>query len=311
MPRGALVVTVPCDSPFLPARPRRAPARARSRRDDAQLAVAKTGDAGRIPVFCLMRRDVHASLRDFLACGPAQDRPLVRARSRVVEVAFDDEAGRLPQHQHPRGARGPRAARREAPCAAHCGTPRPPLPRFAVAWFPGLRGHRARSRRSGASHDPDSRRSSRRTSRSSFRSRRALTAAADRAPTCASVAARWPPIPGHAFAGRAPARQRVRVPHGRARRRLRSRALHDRALHALPRSRTCAATCRTSPTSPLARHAEPRPPSSAALDEARRGCCRREARDVMRERHAARRRGQDGRIDFASKTIPWTPPEPP
>jgi len=86
--RGELVATVPCDSPFLPAD---LVARLRSvlEAEDAQLAVAKTGDQAH-PVFCLMRRGVHASLRDFLARG---QRKIDRWYSQlaVVEVAFDDE----------------------------------------------------------------------------------------------------------------------------------------------------------------------------------------------------------------------------
>ena len=85
---GALVATVPCDSPFLPAdlvaRLRRALDAAH-----AELAVAKTG-AQAHPVFSLMRRTVHGSLRDFLAGG---QRKIDRwyAGLKVVEVAFDDE----------------------------------------------------------------------------------------------------------------------------------------------------------------------------------------------------------------------------
>ncbi len=84
----ALVATVPCDSPFLPAdlvsRLRAALEEAR-----ADLAVAKTGEQAH-PVFCLMRRDVHASLEAFLASG---QRKIDRwyAALEVVEVAFDDE----------------------------------------------------------------------------------------------------------------------------------------------------------------------------------------------------------------------------
>lgn len=84
-----LVVTVPCDSPFLPAD---LVARLREALDahGAQLAVARTGEQPH-PVFSLMRRGVHASLRDFLASG---QRKIDRwyAALRVVEVAFDDEA---------------------------------------------------------------------------------------------------------------------------------------------------------------------------------------------------------------------------
>jgi molybdenum cofactor guanylyltransferase len=86
---GALVVTAPCDSPFLP-RDLVARLRAGLEREDAELAVAKTGDQAH-PVFCLMRRDVHASLAAFLASG---QRKIDRwyATHRFVEVPFDDEA---------------------------------------------------------------------------------------------------------------------------------------------------------------------------------------------------------------------------
>ena len=86
--RGDLVVTAPCDSPFLPMD---LVERLRSALDagQADLAVAKTGDQAH-PVFSLMRRPVHASLRDFLAGG---ERKIDRwyAGLAVVEVAFDDQ----------------------------------------------------------------------------------------------------------------------------------------------------------------------------------------------------------------------------
>jgi len=84
-----LVVTVPCDSPFLPA-DLVARLRAALETAGAELAVAKTGEQAH-PVFCLMRRSVHASLRDFLKRG---ERKIDRWYStlKVVEVAFDDEA---------------------------------------------------------------------------------------------------------------------------------------------------------------------------------------------------------------------------
>jgi molybdopterin-guanine dinucleotide biosynthesis protein A len=82
-------VTVPCDSPFLPLD---LVARLRSALEaaGAQLAVAKTGDQAH-PVFSLMRREVHASLREFLSSG---QRKIDRWYSalKVVEVGFDDEA---------------------------------------------------------------------------------------------------------------------------------------------------------------------------------------------------------------------------
>ena len=86
---GALVVTAPCDSPFLPldlvSRLRKA-----LLDNDAQLAVAKTGDQAH-PVFSLMRRDVHGSLREFLAAGQRKIDKWYAALA-VVEVPFDDEA---------------------------------------------------------------------------------------------------------------------------------------------------------------------------------------------------------------------------
>jgi molybdenum cofactor guanylyltransferase len=86
---GDLVVTVPCDSPFLPAdlvaRLREALERAQ-----ADLAVAKTGEQAH-PVFSLMRREVHASLTRFLASGQRKIDKWYAAL-KVVEVSFDDEA---------------------------------------------------------------------------------------------------------------------------------------------------------------------------------------------------------------------------
>ena len=87
--RGTLVVTTPCDSPFLP-RDLVARLRAALEREGAELAVAKTGDQAH-PVFCLMRRELHASLSAFLGSG---QRKIDRwyATHRFVEVGFDDEA---------------------------------------------------------------------------------------------------------------------------------------------------------------------------------------------------------------------------
>jgi molybdopterin-guanine dinucleotide biosynthesis protein A len=84
-----LVVTVPCDSPLLPAdlvkRLQRGLIDAA-----AQLAVARTGSQPH-PVFCLVRSDVHAHLRSFLAEGGRKIDHWY-ATLKVVEVAFDDEA---------------------------------------------------------------------------------------------------------------------------------------------------------------------------------------------------------------------------
>ncbi|APV50595.1 molybdenum cofactor guanylyltransferase MobA [Betaproteobacteria bacterium GR16-43] len=86
---GALVVTVPCDSPFLPSDLVR---RLREGLEGAgaDIAIAKTGTQVH-PVFCLMRRSLHASLAAFLASG---QRKIDRwtASHAFVEVAFDDEA---------------------------------------------------------------------------------------------------------------------------------------------------------------------------------------------------------------------------
>lgn len=87
--RGQLVATVPCDSPFLPA-DLVSRLRAALEGAGAQLAVARTGDQPH-PVFCLMRREVHASLAAFLASGQRKIDKWYASLS-VVEVAFDDEA---------------------------------------------------------------------------------------------------------------------------------------------------------------------------------------------------------------------------
>ncbi|KAF4516581.1 hypothetical protein B566_EDAN003328 [Ephemera danica] len=85
-----LVVTAPCDSPFLP---RELVSRLFSAlvATAADLAVARTFDQPH-PVFCLCRREVLPHLTEFLAGG---GRKIDRwyATLKVVEVAFDDEAG--------------------------------------------------------------------------------------------------------------------------------------------------------------------------------------------------------------------------
>jgi len=87
--RGALVATAPCDSPFLPA-DLVSRLRAALEANGADLAVAKAGEQAH-PVFCLMRRGVHASLRDFLSSGQRKIDKWYAAL-RVAEVAFDDQA---------------------------------------------------------------------------------------------------------------------------------------------------------------------------------------------------------------------------
>jgi molybdopterin-guanine dinucleotide biosynthesis protein A len=82
-----LVVTVPCDSPFLPED---LVARLQKFLGGYQLAVAKTG-AQPHPVFALMKREVRKSLEAFLASGGRKIDAWYAALP-VVEVRFDDEA---------------------------------------------------------------------------------------------------------------------------------------------------------------------------------------------------------------------------
>jgi molybdopterin-guanine dinucleotide biosynthesis protein A len=84
-----LVVTVPCDSPFLPTD---LVARLRAGLDasNADLAVAKTG-AQAHPVFALARRSLLANLEAFLAAG-GRKIDAWYAPLDMVEVAFDDQA---------------------------------------------------------------------------------------------------------------------------------------------------------------------------------------------------------------------------
>jgi len=82
-----LVVTVPCDSPFLPEDlVQRLLASLKSN----DLAVARTGDQPH-PVFALMKRQVRESLEAFLATGGRKIDAWYAALT-VVEVSFDDEA---------------------------------------------------------------------------------------------------------------------------------------------------------------------------------------------------------------------------
>jgi len=84
-----LIVTVPCDSPFLPHDLVTRLATARSA-IDADVAVARTG-AQPHPVFALVCSRVRSHLADFLARGERKI-DLWYAGLSVVEVAFDDEA---------------------------------------------------------------------------------------------------------------------------------------------------------------------------------------------------------------------------
>jgi molybdopterin-guanine dinucleotide biosynthesis protein A len=82
-----LVVTVPCDSPFLPAD---LVSRLQGSLGEKDLAVAKTGEQPH-PVFALMKRQVRESLEAFLAQG-GRKIDAWYAALKVVEVSFDDEA---------------------------------------------------------------------------------------------------------------------------------------------------------------------------------------------------------------------------
>ena len=82
------VVTVPCDSPFLPL-DLVARLAAGMARETAQIAVAKTFDQPH-PVFALVSRDVLAHLAAFLTAG-GRKIDAWYATLALVEVAFDDE----------------------------------------------------------------------------------------------------------------------------------------------------------------------------------------------------------------------------
>ena len=83
-----LLVTVPCDSPFLPA-DLVARLRAALEAENADLAVARTGDRVH-RAFCLARRELLPQLDAFLATGERKV-GLWHASLKVAEVAFDDE----------------------------------------------------------------------------------------------------------------------------------------------------------------------------------------------------------------------------
>jgi molybdopterin-guanine dinucleotide biosynthesis protein A len=86
---AAFLVTVPCDSPFLPLD---LVTRLASAREaiDADVAVARTGSQPH-PVFALVSTRVREHLWDFLRRGERKI-DLWYATLKVVEVAFDDEA---------------------------------------------------------------------------------------------------------------------------------------------------------------------------------------------------------------------------
>jgi len=84
-----LVVTAPCDSPFLP-RDLVERLRAELLAADAELAVARTFEQAH-PVFSLVRRDVLDHLAAFLE-GGGRKIDQWYGELRTVEVAFDDQA---------------------------------------------------------------------------------------------------------------------------------------------------------------------------------------------------------------------------
>ncbi len=81
------VVTVPCDSPYLPHDLVR---RLKERIGEHHIAVAKTGSQAH-PVFSLVTREVLENLERFLA-GGGRKVDAWYAGVRAVEVGFDDEA---------------------------------------------------------------------------------------------------------------------------------------------------------------------------------------------------------------------------
>lgn len=84
-----LVVTAPCDSPFLPL-DLVAQLKAALKTNNAELAVARTGDQPH-PVFSLCRTSVLPSLTAFLESG-GRKIDLWYSQLKVVEVQFADEA---------------------------------------------------------------------------------------------------------------------------------------------------------------------------------------------------------------------------
>lgn len=87
--RHPLVLTVPCDSPFLPADLARRLLEARQR-TQADLAVARAGGRNH-PVFALCKRSLLPELAAFLE-GGGRKLGAWHATLDVTEVNFDDEA---------------------------------------------------------------------------------------------------------------------------------------------------------------------------------------------------------------------------
>lgn len=85
--KHSLVVSVPCDTPFLPTD---LVSRLRAAIDGADVATARTFDQPQ-PVFCLCRRDLLPRLASFLDTG-GRKFALWYQTLEAVEVAFDDKA---------------------------------------------------------------------------------------------------------------------------------------------------------------------------------------------------------------------------
>jgi molybdopterin-guanine dinucleotide biosynthesis protein A len=85
--RHGLVLTAPCDSPFLPAD---LFDRLYATMGEHDLAVARTGNQPH-PVFALVRTSVKKNLGDFLS-GGGRKIDAWYSSLKVVEVPFDDEA---------------------------------------------------------------------------------------------------------------------------------------------------------------------------------------------------------------------------
>lgn len=84
-----LVLTVPCDSPFLPE-DLAARLEAALNANDAEIAVARTGQQAH-PVFCLARRALLPHLARFLSEG-GRKIDAWYANLNMTDVAFDDQA---------------------------------------------------------------------------------------------------------------------------------------------------------------------------------------------------------------------------
>ena len=112
-----LLVTVPCDSPFLPADLVQR-LHASLAAEGVDLAVARAGDQVH-RAFCLVRRELLPQLEAFLASG-GRRLGLWHASLKLAEVVFDDEADAFSNINTPEDLahyeRSPRAAWQGNPC---------------------------------------------------------------------------------------------------------------------------------------------------------------------------------------------------